>query len=158
MSTLGALRAIVKKHVITIGVNPLPVSPPGFIAAAEKIMGDPALAKVMETGLNNGLSIMEIVKSMPGFVRWVVAESIIKAADPAERMSDGFADQVQELIADLSPTDLYDVFDGIRKIWFPDEADAKKKFKPILDALGIKFEKKVETTPEQAAPTGTSSS
>jgi len=150
MSTLSALRAIVKKHVITIGGNPIPVAPPGFIAAAEKVMGDPALAKIMETGLNNGLSIMEIVKSMPGFVRWVVAESIMKAAEKAERMEEGFSDQVQELIADLSPTDLYDVFDGIRKIWFPDEADAKKKFKPILDALGITFEKNVEKADAEA--------
>ena len=42
MSTLSALRAFKKKHVITLGTDELPVqiTPPGFLTALDKILGD----------------------------------------------------------------------------------------------------------------------
>ena len=160
MSTLSALRAFKKKHVITLGPDELPVqiTPPGFLTALDKILGDPVMAKVAEQGINSGLPLFEVIKSLPGFVHWAVEESITRAADAKERMEDGFKSEVQEFIGGLTPVELYEALDGIKNIWMPEGSPAKKKLEGLLAKLGINLDTKTEELAKPEAASQTTSS
>lgn len=150
MSTLSALRAFKKKHVITLGTDELPVqiTPPGFLTALDKILGDPVMARVAEQGINSGLPLFEVIKSLPGFIHWAVEESITRAAEPKERMEDGFKAEVQEFIGGLTPVELYEAIEGIKDVWMPEGSPAKKKLEGFLAKLGINLETAKEAVSE----------